>query len=140
MNLQRLGHLLGRPHYLELAKRQLEHLGSGFAKHPLAFSNWLQALDFHFGPVTEIVVLGDTGVEDPLVVLLRQRFLPSRVIVRVSEETPSRQLEQAVPLVRGKKGQGNRTTVYVCQDSVCTPPVTDPPDLARHLAGGTPLF
>ena len=140
MNLQRLGYLLDRPHYLELAKRQLEHLGSGFAKHPLAFSNWLQALDFHFGPVTEVVILGDAGVEDPLVVLLRDRFLPSRVIVRVSEETPSPELEQAVPLVRGKKRQGNRTTVYLCQDSVCTPPVTDPPDLARHLEGATPLF
>ena len=140
MNLQRLGHLLERPHYLGLAKRQLEHLGSGFAKHPLAYSNWLQALDFHFGPVTEIVVLGDAGVEDPLVVPLRQRFLPSRVIVRVSEETPSRELEQALPLVRGKKSQGKATTVYVCQDSVCRPPVTDPPDLARHLEGVIPLF
>ena len=140
LNLQRLGYLLDRPRYLELATRQLEHLGLGFAKHPLAFSNWLQALDFHFGPVTEIVVLGGAGLEDPLVELLRDRFLPSRVIVRVSEETPLQELEQAVPLVRGKRRQGNTTTVYVCQDSVCTPPVTDAPDLARHLESLAPLF
>ena len=140
LNLQRLGYLLDRPRYLELATRQLEHMGFGFAKHPLAFSNWLQALDFHFGPVTEIVVLGGAGLEDPLVELLRDRFLPSRVIVRVSEETPSQELEQAVPLLRGKRRQGNTTTVYVCQDSVCTPPVTDAPDLARHLESLTPLL
>ena len=90
--------------------------------------------------MTEIVVLGGADLEDPLVEMLRHRFLPSRVIVRVSEETPSQELEQAVPLLRGKRRQGNTTTVYVCQDSVCTPPVTDAPDLARHLESMTPLF
>ena len=140
LNLQRLGYFLDRPRYLELATRQLEHMGFGFTKHPLAFSNWLQALDFHFGPVTEIVVLEGAGSEDPLLALLRDRFLPSQVIVRVLEETLSPELEQALPLLRGKKRRGNGTTVYVCQDSVCTAPLTDAPDLARHLESLTPLL
>ncbi len=138
LNLQRLGYLLDRPRYLELARRQLENMGPGLGRQPLAFSNWLRALDFHFGPVTEIVLLEGTDSEDPLVETLRSHFLPSRLIVRVSGATPSPRLQQSVPLLRGKTREGDETTVYVCQDSVCTPPITDAPDLARRLGSGTP--
>ena len=102
-------------------------------RHPLAFGTWLQALDFHLGPVTEVVVLGHEGWHDPLLALLRERFLPAGVFVLVPGAVPSDELTKTVPLLRGKSVSNGATTVYVCRDSVCTPPLTCVSELESHL-------
>ena len=48
LNLQRLGYLLDRPRYLELARRQLENMGLWVGRG----SRWLSATGF--GPWTSI--------------------------------------------------------------------------------------
>ncbi len=133
LSLQRLGYLLDRPQYLEMAGRQLARMGRALARHPSAFGNWLQALDFHQGPVSEVVVLGPRGWDDPLLELIRERYWPTKVLVTVWEETPSDELQNMLPLLRGKRCSNGATTVYVCRDSVCTPPLTRVSELQRHL-------
>ena len=133
LSLLRLGHLLDRPHYHELAGSQLGRMTHALHRHPLAFGTWLQALDFHLGPVTEIVVLGHEGWDDPFLKLLREKFLPGGVFVLVREAVPSKELRQTVPLLRGKSVSNGSTTVYVCRDSVCTPPLTSISELESHL-------
>ncbi len=133
LSLQRLGYLLDRPHYRDLAGRQLGRMSHALHRHPLAFGTWLQALDFHLGPVTEVVVLGHEGWHDPLVESLRGRFLPAGVFVLVPGAVPSDELTKTVPLLRGKSVSNGATTVYVCRDSVCTPPLTCVSELESHL-------
>src|SRR6266513_2475511 len=57
--LLRAGMLLGEPSWTERAQRTLERLAPTAAKAPLAFGHLLAVLDFHFGPVAELAVIGD---------------------------------------------------------------------------------
>ena len=133
LNLQRLGWLLERSDYLELAKRQLEGMSHALGRHPLAFGNWLQALDFHFGPVTEVTVVGYESWNDPLFELLRNRFFPAKVFVPVSSLEPSEELMRMVPFSMGKQALNGMTTVYICRDSVCSSPLTNCTELENYL-------
>src|SRR5207249_4991040 len=79
--LLRAGMLLGEPSWTERAQRTLERLAPTAAKAPLAFGHLLTALDFHFGPVVELAVIGDPqdAQTDRLLEVVRDRFFPNRL-------------------------------------------------------------
>ncbi|MDA2932834.1 thioredoxin domain-containing protein [Acidobacteria bacterium AH-259-D05] len=131
LNLLRLGVLLGRKDYRDRAEQIMRQLSSRLCQSPLAFGNWLQALDFLLGPSQEIAVVGESTERAALLQPLRESFLPNRVLVFL--DTIDKGVVQKIPLLEGKTAIDGRPTVYVCQDYACQEPVTTAEGLTRVL-------
>ncbi len=116
MNLMKLSRLTGDTSFEEEAAKLLRFFSSTVLGAPHGYSMLLSGLDFAFGPSTEVVVSGDTG---EVIAQLDQRYLPSTVVHRYSEE-----LETSVGYLSGMT-PGNDTMVYVCTGFVCNLPTGD---------------
>ena len=116
MNLMKLSRLTGDTSFEEEAAKLLRFFSSTVLGAPHGYSMLLSGLDFAFGPSTEVVVSGDAG---EVIAQLDQRYLPSTVVHRYSEE-----LEASVGYLEGMK-PGDETMVYVCTGFVCNLPTGD---------------
>ncbi len=134
LNLLRLAELTLEDSYRERAERTLQAFGSVLEQSPAALSEMLLAVDFRYGKPKEIVIVTAGAREDaePFLQVLRERFVPNRVLVVGSEAELKRQSEN-VPLVKMKTARGGRPTAYVCERGVCELPTTDPAVFARQL-------
>jgi uncharacterized protein YyaL (SSP411 family) len=81
--------------------------------------------------VPEIAILG--ALDDPRTVALvreaHRGYLPDRIV----EASPPGQDDATLPLLAGKSAVDGQPAAYVCRDSTCLPPVTEPEDLRRLL-------
>jgi uncharacterized protein YyaL (SSP411 family) len=125
--LLRLVKLIGRSDLLEKAEATLRSHRGLLASHPLAAGQMLMALDFSLGPVQEVAIVGDLDKADTQqVVRAARRGFHSRRVVALKPATgPSQRLENSIPLLAGKLGQGLVTT-YICQDFACQAPLVGP--------------
>ena len=107
-NLTRLLTLLPSEKMEKTLHRQLSYLAGEAKRYPAGYAMFLVALsDFLEPPDLLTVVQGDEAMENlPL-------LMPSGAIVSVLEKETD-----------GFKTLGGATTVYVCRDRRCLPPVT----------------
>ncbi len=104
----------------ELSKRQ-----------PIGFGQWLQAADLVVGPLQEIAIVGpesDQG-RQALVDLLWDTYRP-RAIGAVSGLPIN---DQAPTVLQDRPMQDGQATAYVCQGTLCKPPITEPASLQAEL-------
>ncbi len=118
-NLLRLAAITGKQEYRARAEVMLSQMALALARHPSAFGNWLQALDFCLGPVTELVFAGTQEDRRRLLQPVRQAFLPNKVVIQ-SDDAASQ--TSKIPLLVGKSTDGGRAAVYVCENQVCRAP------------------
>ncbi len=116
--LLRLAAISGRGLYRDVAEEVLGMLGSLAESHPGAFGNLLCAADFHAGPTTEVVIVGD---RPDLLEAVQGRYLPNTVLAW-GEAFDS-------PLWEGRSAEG----AYVCSGYVCELPVDTPESLESLL-------
>jgi uncharacterized protein YyaL (SSP411 family) len=124
--LLRLARLTGRTDLQEKAEKTLDLFRGVMSDHPLAAGQMLIALDFHLGPVREIVVLGDPA-SDPYreaLRLIRSRFRPHTVLAGG---------EADLPLLAGRRAEGP-LAVFVCENGTCQSPVHTIADLELVLS------
>jgi uncharacterized protein YyaL (SSP411 family) len=103
---------------------------SMMARYPLGFAQWLQALSFALAHPAEVAIMGDPQAPDTqaLLSVAFSGYQPFRV---VASGAPRSQ-DPAVPLLGDRSLAEGRPAAYVCRDSTCQPPVTQPGQL-RHL-------
>ncbi len=130
-NLLRLAKLVGEKRYYQQGEQILRYMANSLSRHPMAFGYWLQALDFFFGPVEEIALIGPRDEREKLLQPLRTLFLPCKVIAIA--EVVDQNLAEKVPLLAGKSIIDGKTAAYVCQDYICQKPVTSPEQLEKLL-------
>jgi uncharacterized protein YyaL (SSP411 family) len=124
--LLRLARLTGRTDLQEKAEKTLDLFHGVMSDHPLAAGQMLIALDFHLGPVREIVVLGDP-VSEPYreaLRLIRSRFRPRTVLAGG---------EADLPLLAGRRAD-RPLAVFVCENGTCQSPVHTIADLELVLS------
>jgi uncharacterized protein YyaL (SSP411 family) len=99
------------------------------ARHPQAFAHLLQAIDFHFGSVKEVAIVGPEA--DLLARVVRDRFRPHVVLAgRTPDPRSDRPAGRVhVPLLEGREQPG----AYVCENFTCKRPTSDPAELAELL-------
>ena len=129
--LLKLTGLSADPQYSELARSMLESIQETAAEHPLAFGQWLIALDQATSVPRDIAILGDMNAPDTeaLLRVCRTGYRPHLVVAVGTEETS----EPVVPLLRGRPQVGGKATAYVCRDFTCLRPVTQPSELDALL-------
>jgi len=98
-------------------------------RHPLGFGQWLIALDYALSHPREIAIVGDPEAADTRALLdvCTTDYRPHQVLALGVPE------ESAVPLLQNRNQVEGRATAYVCIDSACRSPVTDPVALQALL-------
>lgn len=83
----------------------------------------------------KIYVVGKKDAADTniLVNIIREKFVPGRVLLLVDHQDPSNILFSKSKVMLNMKSLNNRATVYVCHRHVCSLPVTEPEQLAALL-------
>jgi uncharacterized protein YyaL (SSP411 family) len=124
MALLRLAKLTGRMDLMEKAAATLRLFRGLMTAMPMAAGQMLMALDFYLGPVQEFAVVGDLAGEETRRVLraVRTGFRPNKVVALRPSAEPAEELEELLPLLAGKTGQGAVTT-YVCENFTCQAPL-----------------
>jgi uncharacterized protein YyaL (SSP411 family) len=92
------------------------------------------ALSLHAAGPQQIVVLageGD-GEVDALTRALALRYLPFATLIRLDPAQQSA-VSDALPFVAAMRRAEGQTTVYVCRDFACRPPVTTVEGLDQEL-------
>jgi uncharacterized protein YyaL (SSP411 family) len=132
--LLRLSALTGERRYRSAAEGALRLVTDAAGQYPLAYAQWLAALDFAAAEVDEIAIVGDLADEATrdLLAVVRAGLRPHQVLALSAE--PGR---SAVPLLEGRTAVSGRATAYVCRGFACRRPVTDPADLAELLGGAS---
>ena len=115
-NLQRLGILLDRREWREMATRMLLTMRDTLERYPLSFERWATALMNEIHPLHEIAVVGANASEKALDI--QRLFLPNGVVAASDGVT------DALPLLAGKSGAQD-ALIYVCRDFACQRPVSD---------------
>ena len=123
-NLQRLGILLDRRDWRDLAAQMLLTLKDPVERYPLSFERWALAIMNEVHPFLEIAVIGDNAVEKAL--RLQQAFLPNNVMA--ASPGPI----SANPLLADKPGDTD-ALIYICRDYACQRPVKTVQEVYERL-------
>jgi uncharacterized protein YyaL (SSP411 family) len=131
-NLLRLASFTGREAYRRRADEIFEACSGYLARAPLTLPRMLSALDFATGGPREVVLSGDPGEAafERLRAAVDGSAEWNRVVAHADREES---LADLVPIVSGRGGAGSRTRAFVCRDSVCGLPVSEPAALRAAL-------
>jgi uncharacterized protein len=122
--LLKLGALTGRQDLTREAVKTLRAFREFMAESPSGAGQMLGALDFHFGPVQEYVLVGsrqDSEVGEALK-LLRERFDP-HAVVAFHDPNAGEAPTKLLPLLEGREMIDGKVTLYVCENYSCKAPL-----------------
>jgi hypothetical protein len=124
--LQRLGHLVGEPRYLDAAERALRLFQPQMQQHAGAFSSLCMALADQLRPPTIVIVRGSELALTQWRAQVTRRHALSAIVLFVPsgvEQLPEAMDKAARPGVNA----------WVCRGVNCLPPISDVAELERAL-------
>jgi uncharacterized protein YyaL (SSP411 family) len=131
MVLLKLSALTGDFRYSDKAEETLRGMQQNAAKHPSAFAEWLNAIDFAIGPQLQVALVGDPQSEghQEMLDVIHCEFRPNLVVAADrGEKTEFPALLKERPLLEGKP------TAYLCQNFSCRLPTNSPESFRKQLA------
>jgi uncharacterized protein YyaL (SSP411 family) len=135
MNLLRLHELTTDDRYRAEAHGLLAAFGEAIQRAPWEFQDLLLAVDFWLDRPKEIGIVtpGSREQAGPFLAVLRDTFLPNRVVVVAVRGESLAAQARLVPWLEDKVALGGRATAYVCERGVCGLPTTDASVFAREI-------
>ena len=135
LNLLRLARMTGKTDLENKTERLLGAFAAAAAEAPMAFTQFLNFLDFYLGPSQEIVLAGDPNWETSRAMgaEIQRRFLPNKVLLFRPEGEAGKRLASLCPFVEGMHATGQKATAYLCEGYACKTPLTDPTALLSSL-------
>ncbi|RPJ85822.1 MAG: thioredoxin domain-containing protein [Acidobacteria bacterium] len=130
LNLLRLAQFFDRMGYRDRAAQMLGALSQALGRFPLGLGYWLQALDFHVGPVDQIAIVGPVAERQPLRGVVRGLYIPNKVLAVIS---PGDQTVDRIALLAGKTAVAGKAAAYICRDYTCLRPATSADELEAML-------
>ncbi len=137
MNLLRLGRMTGNPEFEKRADLLIRSFAREVSTHPVAYTQFLRALDFAQGPTREILIAGDLSSPKTreMVEAVHRSPSPNRVLMVKESGKAGDELSKIAPfsasVVPDKKG----AAAYVCQSFTCRNPVKSVSELEAILRG-----
>jgi len=126
--LQRLGHLLGEPRYLEAAERALRLFYPALSRQPSAFVSLATALEEHLAPPRMVILRGAPDALAQWQRTLAARFCPDTMMLAL---TSNARLPPA--LDKPPPADAHGVNAWVCQGVSCLPPIQDLGTIERLL-------
>jgi len=132
--LQRLGVLLDRDDWRDLARRTFDLHAGRLDGHAVAMTHLLVAMDLD-GPSRHVVIAGDPAADDTraLMTEFHRRFLPRDVLLVTGAGAARESLARLAAFTRPLAPVEPKATAYVCVNYSCRLPVTEPADLGALL-------
>jgi uncharacterized protein YyaL (SSP411 family) len=130
LTLLKVSRLTNNDRFEQIAVKSLQHIGENLSRYPLAFGNWLCALNLQLSTPQEIAIIGPRNhpaTKDMFDVLL-SNWNPNRVIAAADPSDPAPFAD--IPLLKNRYMIDNQPTVYLCERHSCRMPVNNP-DLLR---------
>jgi uncharacterized protein YyaL (SSP411 family) len=131
--LQRMGHLLAEPRYLQAAERILRAGWPAIEKYPHAHTTLLNALDELLNPPETIILRGDKSQITTWAKELHTLYAPRRLVLAVPADA------QGLPPALAEKdfpAASRGALAYVCQGSTCSAPIDSLSGLVSRLRAG----
>jgi uncharacterized protein YyaL (SSP411 family) len=137
MNLLRLWQATDRKEWREKADRTFQVFAERLEAAPHALPQLAVALDFSLSKPKQVVIAGEPGAPDTrdMLLIVRRRFLPGKVLFLADGAAGQRQLSKWLPFFASVSRKGGRATAYVCEDYVCKLPTTDVKVFELQLTG-----
>ncbi|MBS3950894.1 MAG: thioredoxin domain-containing protein [Peptococcaceae bacterium] len=140
LNNLRLARLTGKQELEEIAEKTISAFAGDVARHPMAYTYMLMALDFSLGKTHEIVLAGDIDSPDTKEIIrgIAESFLPRTVVLLNSPEA-EQELAKLAPFTAGQTKVNDRATAYVCSDFACMQPSADVNEVLQTIQSFLPL-
>jgi uncharacterized protein YyaL (SSP411 family) len=122
----------GDDRYSSLAYETLAATPELIQRAPVMFGQWLSAFDLSQSGITEVAVVGDPAAPQTgaLLAVAAASFRSTVITAARPAGTHSR-----VPILQDREpGLGAVATAWVCRNSTCLAPTTDPEELSSLLA------
>jgi len=129
--LQRLGHLIGEPRYLEAAARALKLFYPAMERQPSGFVSLATALDEHLAPPQTVILRGDGEEIAKWQSTLARTYRPDAMILALPAGLAG------LPPVLDKAAPAAGVNAWVCRGVSCLPAVGELSGLERILAGNS---
>jgi len=131
--LARLGRLLDRKDWQDLALATVEAHAAGIEQSPRAFATSLEVIELCREPAVELVAIGapGEGALDALLAEAARVYLPHAVWVVAAPGAPRK--DARLSLLRGKGLMQNAPAFYICRNFSCLAPITDPTQVVPAL-------
>ncbi|MGB7815056.1 MAG: thioredoxin domain-containing protein [Methylotenera sp.] len=116
--LQRLGHIMGEPRYLQAAERTLKAFGLSIARNPAACASLCHALEEFLAPPTIVIIRGAANQTAAWRELIHQYYYPHHLFFYLDESVTD--LPQTL-----QRNFTNNVNAWVCKGVVCLPCMDD---------------
>ena len=116
--LQRLGHILAEPRYLQSTERALQAFDRVMNRNPVACANLMHAFEEYFKPPTMLILRGEAAEISQWQVALNQLFTP-----HLMQFSPVLTM-QYLPVTLNRKPEQN-VNAWVCSGVECLPVMHD---------------
>ena len=137
-NLIRIARLTSNERYENLAYKLSEAFASLANSNPSAYSEFLTGLDFLLNKSNEIIIVSknmDNSL-DPYFQVLREVYLPNKVVLLVTERN-NKELYKFAPFLKNYSAINSKPTVYVCENYTCSLPVNNVEQMKKLLNENT---
>ena len=124
--LIRLHYYYDNKKYREIVEASMDKVGTYINQYPYAHSTALFVHDYFLNGPKEIVLAAETN-NDPLMNIVKQTYLPCKILASSSTEMD-------LPILEGKEMVDGQSTIYICKNYTCKEPITDESILRDSLA------
>ncbi|MBW6485491.1 MAG: thioredoxin domain-containing protein [Syntrophobacterales bacterium] len=139
-NLLRLSRLTGNTRWEELAEQGINSFAELVRGYPMAYTQFLQAVDFSLGPTLELVVVGRAAAPDTgaMLRLIQSVYCPRKSVHWLNGDPVAEQrLMRLAPHLESLQADGG-PRVYLCEGFSCQQPLRSLAELKRALAVSGP--
>ena len=133
LNLLRIARITMNNSFEEKADKINRAFSRQIGKYPAGFTQFLVGLDFAIGPSYEIILTGEKNTKEAglFLSIIEDRFIPNKIILFISSaEDP---INKIIPYLINYEVQGEKITVYVCENYTCNLPVSDAGELKKAI-------
>jgi uncharacterized protein len=136
LNLLRLGRMTGDTTLEEKAEQLLRSFSGLVADYPMAYTQFLNALDFALGPAQEVVIAGDRDhvTTQAMVDILHRTFCPNRVLMLKPGGMAGTRLSALCGFAGALEPIDGQPAAYICENFACKRPITDIEELKSAIA------
>jgi len=128
--LQRLGHLIGEPRYLEVAERTLKLFYPAMERQAAGCVSLATALDEYLAPPQTAILRGDGKATDEWQHALARSYRPDTLVIGLPREARN------LPATLDKApASGAGVNAWVCRGVTCLPVITGLAEVERTLSG-----
>jgi uncharacterized protein len=129
--LQKLGHMLGEPRYLEAAERTLKAFDTSLASNPAACASLSHALSEFLTPPSLVIIRGEAKLMTDWRDAIQQHYFPHHLVFYL-DETIENSKQDLPPTLQRKLTQD--VNAWVCQGVVCSASLNSLQSLLQNLA------